>query len=148
MPNENSRIITPEAEKIARAVREWLNLYPNLPTTIVNFEYLGEEGGMAIMTTQAAYKTRQYILGDYEAQYQFAIFYRTIPVSVDERLKADEILNNIALWALQNPPVLASPCITVKLTQNTNAALLGRMENGTEDHTINMTLTYEVTKNG
>lgn len=148
MPNEQPRIITREAEKIARAVRAWLNTCPDIPEPIVDYEFLGEENGLAIMTTQAAYKTRQYILGDYEAQYQFAVFYRTIPATANERLEADEVLNNIALWAVENPLSLDTPCRTVRIIQNTNAALLGRYESGAEEHTINMTLIYEVTKNG
>ena len=142
------RIITPEAEKIARTVRTWLNDYPDLPTEIVDVEFLGEESGLAIMTTQAAYKTRQFILGDYEAQYQFQIWCRNIPTTANERLLVDELLNNIAMWATQNPPVLESPCRTMRVVQNTNAALIGRFENGAEDHSINMTLIYEVTKYG
>lgn len=147
MPNTNENephVIVPEAEQIARTVRAWLNTYTELPTAMVDVEFLGNETGLAIMTTQAAYKTKEYILGDYEAQYQFAVVYRTIPTTANERLQADEILNNIAAWALQNPPTLQSPCHFSKLTQNTNAALLYPYENGAEDHQILMTLKYEV----
>lgn len=145
MPNNNPPlIITPEAEQIARAVRTWLNTYPDKPETMVDVDYLGEDSGLALMTTQAAYKTREYILGGYEAQYQFTIFWRTIPTNANERLQADETLNNYAAWAEKNPIVLSSPCRTVKLTRNTNAALLAVYDNGAEDHTILMTLTYEV----
>lgn len=145
MPNNNNPIIvTPEAEKVARAVRSWLNTYPSLPTAIVEYEFLEEETGLTVVTTQAAYKTKQFILGDYEAQYQFAIMTRTIPMTALERLAVDELLNNIALWATQNPIQLESPCRTVRVVQNTNAALLGRKQNGVEDHSVNMTLVYEV----
>lgn len=148
MPSDNVRIITPEAEKVARSVRAWLNTYPYLPYPLVDYEFLGDDCGLSVITTQAAYKTHHYILGDYEAQYQFAIFYRSIHADANERLISDEFLNNMALWATENPLTLDSPCRTVKVQQNTNSAILARYENGAEDHTVNMTLIYEVIKNG
>lgn len=146
MPNEPPHVIVPEAEQIARTVRAWLNTYSELPIPMVDVEFLGEESGLAIMTTQAAYKTKEYILGDYEAQYQFSIMYRTVPTTANDRLTADELLNNIAAWALQNTStlILPEPCHFAKLTQNTNAALLYAYQNGAEDHSISMTLFYEV----
>ena len=145
MPNNQTPpVVTPEAEQIARAVRTWLNTNPYISGELVDVDFLGEESGFALMTTQAAYKTRQYICGGYEAQYQFAIFYRTIAVNTIERLQADELLNNIATWAESTPLTLDSPCVLIKVSRNTNAALLGKLENGAEDHNIQMTLRYEV----
>lgn len=146
MPNQNNvpRIITPEAEQVARAVRAWLNTNTEIPEPMVDVDFLGEESGMAIMTTQAAYKTRQYICGGYEAQYQFVIYYRTIPTTANERLSADEILNNLATWAEVNTPTLPEVCKNALVYRMTNAALLGVMANGAEDHTIQMMIKYEV----
>ena len=43
MPNENEpRDVTPEAEQISRAVRAWLNQYPDKPMRMVDVEFLGE----------------------------------------------------------------------------------------------------------
>ena len=146
MPNDNDapRIITPEAEQVARAVRSWLNTDPDLPQEMVDVDFLGETEGLAIMTTQAAYKTRQYILGGYEAQYQFMIYYRTIPTTANERLAADEVLNNLALWAEVNTTILPAVCKNARVYRMTNAALLGTMDSGAEDHTIQMMIKYEV----
>ena len=148
MPNNNEtpRVITPEAEQVARSVRSWLNTYPDIPEPMVDVDFLGETAGLAIMTTQAAYKTHEYICGGYEAQYQFMIYYRTIPTTANERLIADEVLNNIATWAERNLSTLTldDPCVAKRIVRNTNAALLGQMQNGAEDHTISMTLRYEV----
>lgn len=142
--NDQVRAVTPEAEQIARAVRAWLNSYPDKPMRMVDVEFLGESSGLALATTQAAYKTRRYVTGGYQAQYQFSILYQTIPVTANERLEVDEILNNYAAWAEANPPDLPSPCVFLRVERNTNAAILSRDANGSEIHQILMTLLYEV----
>ena len=139
----------PEAEQIARAVRAWLNTYPDKPVSKVDVEFLGEAAGLTISTVQAAYKTKSFICGGYQAQYQFAILYQTIPTTTGERLAADEILNNYALWAVQTaaeelPTRLPEQCKFKKLTRNTVAALLGRDATGAEVHQTTFTLLYEV----
>ena len=150
MPDNNTApAVTSEAEQIARMVRRWLNTYPNKPMRTVDVEFLGETSGLAITTTQAAYKVRRYITGGYQAQYQFAILYQTIPQTANERLEADEILHNYAAWAIAHakadlPSLMPQGCVFNRLTQNTIAALLGRDETGTEVHQIQFTLLYEV----
>ena len=139
----------PEAEQIARAVRAWLNTYPEKPVSKVDVEFLGEAAGLAISTVQAAYKTKSYICGGYLAQYQFAILYQTIPTTTGERLEADEILNNYALWAVSTAPTelpsrLPEQCKFKQLTRNAVAALLGRDATGAEVHQTTFTLFYEV----
>lgn len=146
--NETIRDVTQEAEQIARTVRAWLQTYPDKPVSKVDVEYLGESVGLTISTVQAAYKTRQFILGGYQAQYQFSLMYKEIPTTTTERLEADEILNNYALWAVQNAASLSERlpenCRLVRLTRNTPAALLGRDADGSEVHQILFTLLYEV----
>ena len=138
------RDITPEAEQVARAVRAWLNMYPDKPMKMVDVEFLGETSGLAISTVQAAYKTRRYILGGYQAQFQFAILYQSIPTTANERLEMDEVLNNYAAWAESTRPELPKNCRFLRCSRNTNAALLGRDANGSEVHQILFTLLYEV----
>ena len=144
MPNNNTPIITAEAEQVARAVRNWLNTYPDKPARMVDVEYLGENAGLTISTVQAAYKTKQYICGGYRAQYQFSILYREIPTTANERLEMDEVLNNYAAWAESTAPELPTGCEFIRVNRNTNAALLGREANGAEVHQILFTLLYEV----
>lgn len=152
MPDEILRDITPESEQVARAVRAWLQTYPDKPVSKVDVEYLGENTGLTISTVQAAYKTRQFICGDYQAQYQFSLMYKTIPTNTDMRLDADEVLNNYALWAESNVSDLSDrlpeKCRALRLTRNTTAALLGRDADGSEVHQILFTLLYEVKKYG
>lgn len=144
MANEALRDITPESEQIARAVRAWLNMYPDKPVAKLDVEYLGETLGLTISTVQAAYKTRRYITGGYQAQYQFSILYRIVPTTTNERLEADEVLNNYAAWAESTSPELPQNCRFVRCSRNTNAALLGRDADGSEVHQILFTLLYEV----
>ena len=145
MPNDNAPlIITPEAEQIARAVRAWLNTYSEKPVRMVDVEYLGDGTSLTISTVQTAYKTRRYITGGYQAQYQFTILYQTIPTTANERLEMDEVLNNYAAWVESTKPELPSNCRFIRCTRNTNAALLGRDANGSEVHQILFTLLYEV----
>lgn len=148
MPNDNQtpvlQEVTPEAEQVARAVRAWLQTYPDKPFSKLDVEYLGETAGLTISTVQAAYKTRRYILGGYQAQYQFALLYRMVPTTTNERLEADEVLNNYAAWAEASAPVLPSGCRFLRCNRTTNAALLGRDADGSEVHQILFTLLYEV----
>ena len=145
MPNDNPiRDIAPESEQVARAVRSWLQMCPNKPVRTVDMEYLGGETSLTLSTVQAAYKTRRYILGGYQAQYQFSILYQTIPTTTNERLEADEALNNMAAWIEATKPELPTQCRFLRCTRNTDAALLGRQENGSEIHQIMFTLLYEV----
>lgn len=145
MPNNNQTlIIAPEAEQIARAVRAWLNTYSEKPARTVDVEYLGDGTGLTISTVQAAYKTRRFITGGYQAQYQFSILYQTTPTTANERLEMDEVLNDYASWVEATEPVLPNNCRFVRCTRNTNAALLGRDANGSEVHQILFTLLYEV----
>lgn len=61
--------------------------YESLDTAI------GEETAMALSTIQGTYITKQYILGGYQAEYQFKLIYRIKPGnSNDRRLEADELL--------------------------------------------------------
>lgn len=134
-----------EDRDVGRALLVWLNTCPEKPERI-SFEYLPEDQpGLMMSTIQAAYKTRQYILGGYEAQYQFKLVYRVQPDDNDSRLAADETLNAIGTWAerAETKPDLGSAIIkSVKRTSN--ASLFAVYEDGSRDHQILMTLTYEV----
>lgn len=150
MPSDNKPIVLVSAEEsaaVARAVCDWLYKCPERPLSLrIDFEWLDEEKGLCVSTMQSAYKTRQYIDGTYEAQYQYHILYRTVPMDGDERLAADELLNRFAAWAEANTGALAlADGLRVrKVKRDTNAAIIGRYEDGSEDHQINMTLIYEV----
>ncbi len=131
---------------MSRAVRQWLNTYPNKPLSKLDFEWLGDDGGLCISTIQAAYKTKQFIDGSYQAQYQFKIIYRTTAKSADERMSADEVLDAYGAWAEANADSLtiADGFRVRKVKRDTAAALFARYEGDVEDHQILLTLIYEV----
>ena len=88
--DKKPKVAVPAAEEdqVSRKLLAWLNTCPGLPCAI-RFEYLPADAeGMALSTIQAAYITRRYILGGYEALYQFRLVYRTQPGgSNDKRLE-------------------------------------------------------------
>ena len=102
---------------------------------------------MALSVIQGAYKTKIYILGGYEAEYNFKLIYRTQPGnSNNNRLKAAELLDAFGDWININYKSLdlGSDIRAVKIEPNARSSFFARYENGDEDYQILMTLTYEV----
>lgn len=136
-----------EQEQISRLLLAWVNQFPGKPVNLINYEFLKDgEPSMALSTIQAAYKTRKYITGDYQAQYQFKVIYRVQPSTNNDRLKADELLNAFGDWATarEDLPVLGDRARCLKVEATTRSSMFGRYENGDEDHQILMNMTYEV----
>lgn len=146
MDEQKTKVLVSATEQaaISRAVLKWLNSYEDKPGKKVDFEYLGKTSGLCVSTVQTAFKTRQYINGGYQAQYQFQIVLRLIANNVNDRLSADEALDTFGEWCEQNPPELPVGVNRWKVTRNTGAAIQARYDNNAEDHMILLTLTYEV----
>ena len=143
-----SLVSAEEEKKISRTLLIWLNSYPEKPVTTINFEQLkADEMSMALSTIQGTYITRRYIMGGYQAEYQFKVIFRTHPLGNDDRLKADEILNALGDWATTSElPDLGEQTKARRITLNARSALFAAYDNGDEDHQILMTLIYEVIK--
>lgn len=148
MERTKALVSVDEQTFVSRTLFNWLNRFPDKPVGKINFEYLQDRDGMAISTIQSAYKVRQYITGDYQAQYPFKVVYRTRPSTNDERLQAEEMLNQIGEWAAANYDSLdlGANKRVVSISRDTAAALFARYEGGMEDYQILMNLTYEVIK--
>lgn len=139
-----SQIEGKEADRVSRLLLIWLNRWPDKPVRRIEYEYLDDEESMALSLVQGAYKSGEYILGGYEATYQFKVVYRLSASTIDRRLSADEKLNALSDWITSSaPPVLGDNITRVKFTVNARSALFGRYDDGTEDHQILMTMTYE-----
>ena len=139
-----SQIEGKEADRVSRLLLIWLNRWPDKPVRRIEYEYLDDEESMALSLVQGAYKSGEYILGGYEATYQFKVVYRLSANTIDRRLSADEKLNALSDWITSSvPPVLGGNITRVKFTVNARSALFGRYDDGTEDHQILMTMTYE-----
>lgn len=135
-----------ETETVQRKLRDWLNTYPDLPTSI-SFENLpADDVGLCVSTIQSAHKLKQYIVGGYLAQYQFNLIYRLQPSTDDEQLAAVELLNQIGAWAEQTEPkpVISDAATVLSVSQETNAALQAVYEDGTKDYQISMNMKWEV----
>lgn len=140
-----------EVEKISRSMLVWANTFPDKPVTVIKYEFLdvdeisGDETGMALSTIQGTYITRRYILGGYQAEYQFKIIYRIKPGnSNDNRLQADEMLNRFGDWARTQKPDLGDGVNAIKVEPTTQSSKFAAYEDGYEDYQILMRLTYEV----
>lgn len=136
-----------EQDRLSRSVMTWLNTFPALPPEAGKFDFEALKDGkpcLALSTIQAPYIIKHYITGGHQAEYQFKLIYRIIPGgSTDKRLKADELLNKLGVWASRNKPDL-SPLHSVRVEPATQSSLFAQYENGDEDHQILMKLTYEV----
>lgn len=150
MSSENKpRIMVADSERseIDRSVLTWLNFYPGLPVDMVRTEaQLGvDEPGMAVSAITSAYINKSYILGGYEAEYQFTLIYRIKPgISMDKSLTANEVLNRAGDWARKNKPYLGEGIRVKKVEPISIARTYAQYENGDEDHHISIKITYEV----
>lgn len=141
-----------ENDQVSRKLLSWLNECPSIPEDIgiIGFEYLTATPSMALSTIQAAYITRKYLLGGYQAEYQFKLIYRIKPGdSIDKRLKADETLNTIADWAelyggVNNSPYIGDGKRVIGIEATTRSSVFAMYEGGEEDHQILMKMNYEV----
>lgn len=151
--NEKKRtlVAAEEADKISRSMLVWANTFPDKPVTVIKYEFLdideasGDDAAMALSTIQGTYITRQYIVGGYQAEYQFKIIYRIKPGnSNDKRLQADEMLNRFGDWARTQKPDLGDGINALKVEPTTQSSKFAAYEGGYEDYQILMRLTYEV----
>lgn len=146
-----SLVAAEEADKISRSMSVWANTFPDKPVAVIRYEFLdidektGDETAMALSTIQGTYITRRYILGGYQAEYQFKLIYRIKPGnSNDKRLQADEMLNRFGDWARTQRPDLGEGINAVKVEPTTQSSKFASYEDGYEDYQILMRLTYEV----
>ena len=144
-----SLVAAEEVDKISRSMLVWANTFPDKPVAVIKYEFLTvdstEETGMALSTIQGTYITRQYIVGGYEAEYQFKVIYRIKPGnSNDKRLQADEMLIRFGDWARTQKPDLGDGINALKVEPTTQSSKFAAYEDGYEDYQILMRLTYEV----
>lgn len=135
-----------EEDQVSRKLLVWLNTFPEKPVDLIRFEFLpADTEAMAMSTIQAAYIVRKYILGGYQAEYQFKLIYRVKPgSSMDKRLKADETLNALGDWVSGKQPDIGEGKRVISIEPTTRSSMFAVYENGDEDHQILMKLNYEV----
>ena len=154
MTSENKPVLLvekSEEDQVSRNMVIWSNTFPYLPDDLsgdvaINFEYLvADVPCMALSTIQSTSITKRYILGGYQAEYQFKIIYRIKPgKSIDKRLKADELLDRFGDWARTQRPYIGENMRVIRMEAITRSSVFAVYENGDEDHQILMKMTYEV----
>lgn len=146
MEQSKKTIPAAEEDQISRKMLVWLNTFPQKPVDLIRFEFLpADSAAMAMSTIQAAYIVKKYILGGYQAEYQFKVIYRIKPGnSNDKRLKADELLNALGDWALTQTPDIGTGRRVISVEPTTRSSLFAMYDNGDEDHQILMKMNYEV----
>lgn len=143
MANKKNLVSASQEAQIRTAVLAWLNDCPDKPGK-VEYSFLGKTSGIAIGTIQSAFKVAEYICGGYKAQYQFELVYRLITENSDERIAADALLDSMAEWMENNPPEAPAGVNWWKAKRDNGAAHVASYDNGAEDHSIQITITYEV----
>lgn len=146
----NNRVIhvaAEESKRINRMILVGVNRYPDNPVGSIAYEYLlDDQANMALSITQGAHITRNYITGGYEAAVGFKVIYRIKPGgSIDARLKADEGLDALALWAsdyFRENGIGVGRVTKVEIEDG--ATVFGQYLNGDEDHQVLMKINYEV----
>lgn len=140
-----------EEDQVSRNMVMWANTFPDIPADLsgdiaINFEYLvADFPCMALSTIQSTYITKRYILGGYQAEYQFKLIYRIKPgKSIDKRLKADELLDRFGDWARTKRPYIGDNMRVLRVEATTRSSMFAVYDNGDEDHQILMKMTYEV----
>lgn len=147
-PKARELVPASEENRIARTVLLWLNECPLLPDGAIRYEAL-ETGkpNMALHLAQGGYKTKEFIFGGYQAQLRFNLVYRVQPgASGNKRLRADEALDAIGDWASEpgHLPMLGEITRALRVAVEKRAAVSVAWNDGDEDHTITLNLTYEV----
>lgn len=154
MTSENKPVLLvekSEEDQVSRNMVLWANTFPDLPNDLsgdiaINFEYLvADFPCMALSTIQSTHILKRYILGGYQAEYQFKLIYRIKPgKSIDKRLKADELLDHFGDWARTQRPYIGDNMRVLRIEATTRSSMFAVYENGDEDHQILMKMTYEV----
>lgn len=135
-----------EEDRINRNMMSWVNTFPDMPVSSIAYEQLkDDEASMAFSTIQSTYITKRYIIGGYQAEYQFKVIYRIKPGNSNhKRLSADELLDRFGDWASTQRPNLGENIRVIRIEATTRSSLFSRYENGDEDHQILLKMIYEV----
>lgn len=135
-----------ESDQIARAVVVLVNTYQDLPVPVIRYESIEPDApSMTVSAVQGTYKTQEYINGSYEAEYPFKLLYRIAPGnSIDKRLQADELLNDMGDWLTKQTADLGEKKQFLRITRDTQSAVADQYNTGEEDHQIFLTLQYKV----
>ncbi len=143
----NNTVSGAESVRAARALLKWFNSCGLLPKCVgrIEAEYLSSYTSMGLFSAAAPVKTKSFISGAYEAQFQFSLQYRTAAASSEDRLNALDTLSAIAAWAEQSQslPKMGRGLRAIQVERSSPAVLAARYDDGSEDYQILMVLSYQ-----
>jgi len=144
MGEELKRMSTGEEEQIRTKMFLYFSECPHIPAGIsLKYGDLVEDSiGFFSRQGSGAY-LKKYVDGTFEAQYPFFLRYRAKPTSNNSRLKAEEILTQVAGWmcARKNYPALEDNRAVEDIDAG-NVYIVGKDDDGSVDYQVNMTLNY------
>lgn len=103
-----------------------------------------DSGKIGLFPQQGTVYLKRFISGSFTAQYNFFLRYRARPSTDAQKLKAEELLNNIALW-LENEieyPELTGGRVIESISRNSHAFAADMAEDGEVDYQIYLSLKY------
>ena len=128
------------------SVKTWLNTCSLLPTGMhFTFEDLPEnDAGICFASEQAPAYVARYINGGHKAEYRFRLIYRVLPSDDTDMIGAVELLNRIAEWAETAAPPDITGAVNEIVNRTSDAAVLNVYEDGTNDYSVSLTISWEV----
>lgn len=93
-----------DAESISDAILKLVLQYDNYPDSMeashatVKWNSMIPSVSIGLFPMQGAVYTKQYLSGNYEAQFPFRIQYRSSPTSNPDMLHSQSVLENLAKW--------------------------------------------------
>ena len=137
-------IQTSYASEVQRTLRNWFNTYTDKPYEFT-FEDLPEnDAGICVASEQAPAYVARYITGGHKAEYRFRIILRVLPSDDGDMLDAVELLSSIAEWAETATPPDITGAVNELILRTSDAAIMAVYEDGTNDYSISLTLSWEV----
>ena len=132
---------------VQRAVRNWLQTCTELPSDAgsLTYEDLREnETCICVAMMQAPAYVIRYIMGGYKAEYRFRVIYRVQPTDDGDMLDAVEALSAIGGWCETAAPPDLDGAVNEHVERTSDATILAAYEDGSNDYSIDLTLTWEV----
>lgn len=151
MNNQNnvvSLLSVSETDGIAKFLVSYINKYcPYIPDGMYfDFQNLLQSESLSIMNMPSGVKVKEYLDGkSYEGQYQFAILYKALPDSLNQRIDFVALLDTICEWLesieyFDNEP----EGISINyIRQLQSSYILNRAEDGYITYQAILTLNYE-----
>lgn len=144
MADEVKKMSMGEEEQIRTKMFLYFSECPCIPEGVSRKYGEMEDDSIGFFSRQGSGEyLKKYVDGTFEGQYPFFLRYRAKPTNNSGRLKAEEVLTQVADWicARKNYPVLEGKR-TVEDIEAGNVYIVAKGDDGSIDYQVNMTLNY------